>query len=70
MARRIDSDASVRIRLTPPPGWDETFFELTLEDLVDAITEAQKSRRKHTEKVYTIETPRRRITVTIASEPM
>lgn len=53
-----------------PPGWDETFFELSLETIVDVITEAQKSRSKHFEKAYTIETPTRRIVVTIASEPM
>lgn len=59
----------MRLNIPIPAGWDETFTELTFEDLAELIAQAQKSRAKNFGRQYTIETPRRVVTITIESRP-
>lgn len=59
----------MRLNISIPQGWDETFAELTFEDIADLIAAAQKSRAKQFGRQYTIESLRRVVTITIESRP-
>lgn len=47
------------------PVWDETFWELMLDDIKDVIQDAKKSRRKTFEQTVTMHKLRETITVTV-----
>ena len=47
------------------PAWDETFWELMLDDIKDVIEDAKKSRRKIFEQAVTMQSMRETITVTV-----
>lgn len=59
----------MRLNVPIPKGWDETFAELTLEDIVEAIAKAQVSKAKAFRREFTILTPGRMVTITVESRP-
>jgi hypothetical protein len=55
--------------VTLPLGWDETFMELTLDDVRDSICRAARSRRKRFEEQTILLNDRgERITITVRKE--
>lgn len=47
------------------PAWDETFWDLMLDDIKESIEDARKSRRKVFEETITMQNLRETITVTV-----
>lgn len=47
------------------PAWDDTFWELMLDDIKDTIEDAKKSRRKTFEETITMHNLRETITITV-----
>lgn len=50
------------------PAWDETFWELMMDDLKEVIEDAKKSRRKTFEQHITMQNLREVITITVRKE--
>lgn len=47
------------------PAWDETFWELMLDDIKDAVEDAKRSRKKVYEDTITMQNLRETITITV-----